>query len=162
MAWYSLFVLKVPLNTNQPLVGHYEGLQDGNEPCFGNPCWVAIAGSVVSMGKVGWLNELCDCVYCVVSTCVVLTANTYLYVPPRRYVFSGADAYGRLTEEDDDDDDTDSSVVSADSDERLTDDQCSNTDRPVADSPSSPQTPLELANLDSSSGSCDPWLNDFV
>jgi len=91
-----------------------------------------------------------------------LTANTYLYVPPRRYVFSGAEAYGRLMEEDDDDDDdgSDSSVVSADNADKLTDSECSNavanTDTNCSGKVSYPPTPPKLATLDSSNGSLDP------
>lgn len=65
-----------------------------------------------------------------------------------------------MTEEEDDDDDGDSSVVSADNVDRLTDDECSTV--PVADTDTNcldnsyPQTPPELANLDSSNGSLDP------
>jgi len=99
---------------------------------------------------------------------LVCTANTYLYVPPRRYVFSGAEAYGRLIEDeddddDDDDDDGDSSLVSADNDNRLSDGECSDTGRPVADTDTNchdtsacPPTPPEIAHLDSSNGSLDP------
>jgi len=98
-------------------------------------------------------------------------ANTYLYVPPRRYVFSGAEAHGRLIEEDDDnnddndddDDDDDSSLVSADNDNRLHDVECSESCGVIADtdpncggSYSCPQTPPELEHLDSSNGSLDP------
>jgi len=95
--------------------------------------------------------------------CIVLTANTYLYVPPRRYVFSGAEAYGRLTEEyddDDDDDGTDSSVVSADNADKLTDSECVNAgadaDANCPGNVSYPQTPPDLSTLDSSNGSLDP------
>jgi len=94
----------------------------------------------------------------------VCTANTYLYVPPRRYVFSGAEAYGRLIEEENDDEDySDSSLVSADNDERLSDNECSDSGRPAGDTDSNcpgtsvyPPTPPEVAHLDSSNGSLDP------
>ena len=89
-----------------------------------------------------------------------------MYVPPRRYVFSGAEVYGRLTEEDDDDNDDaddDSSVVSADNHDVLTDNECSDTVRQIVNSDTNypgstayPQTPPELADLDSSNGSLDP------
>ena len=100
------------------------------------------------------------------AACVfVCTADTYLYVPPRRYVFTGAEAYGRLMEEDDDDEDdaSNSSLVSADNDEKLADGECSYTGRPAGDTDTIcpgtsayPPTPPEVAHLDSSSGSLDP------
>jgi len=93
-------------------------------------------------------------------------ADTYLHVPPRRYVFSGAEAHGRLIEEDDDDaddDDDDSSLVSADDEDRLADGEGSDNDRPTADtdanctdSYSCPLTPPEVIYGDSSNGSLDP------
>jgi len=99
----------------------------------------------------------------------LFVANTYLYVPPRRYVFSGAEAHGLLIEEDDDDDndddddDGDSSLVSAEDDDRLHDVECTESCGPIADtdpncgdSYSCPQTPPELEHLDSSNGSLDP------
>ena len=83
---------------------------------------------------------------------VLFAADTYLYVPPRRYVFSGAEVYGQLIEDDadDSDDDSDSSVVSADNDVKLTTGECSNNH------PSYPPTPPDLALLDSSDGLLDP------
>jgi len=88
------------------------------------------------------------------------SANTYLYVPPRRYVFSGAEAYGRLIE--DDDDNSNSSLDSADNDSN--DGECSDTGLPAGDidtdgpgtSADYLPTPPELTHLDSSSGSLDP------
>ena len=87
-------------------------------------------------------------------------------MPPRRYVFSGAEARGRLIEEDDDDedeDDGDSSLVSADNDDILPDGECSDSGRPTANTDpncagiySCPQMPPELAHFDSSNGSLDP------
>jgi len=101
------------------------------------------------------------------AACVfVCTADTYLYVPPRRYIFSGAEAYGRLIEDDDEDedaDDTDSSRVSADNDDNLSDGECADAGRPTADVDTNcsgtdayPPTPPEVAHLDSSNGSLDP------
>ena len=98
-------------------------------------------------------------------------ADTYLYVPPRRYVFCGAEAYGRLVEEEDsedddddddnDDDDDDSSLVMPDNgDNTAADRVCSDSVNPAASSdsgdPLCPPTPVELSNSDSSSGSVDP------
>ena len=93
----------------------------------------------------------------------MFVANTYLYVPPRRYVFSGAEAFGRLAEETDDNDD-DSSLDSEDNSDGLSDVQRYDDGGPSADGDdnnhpgdfSYPQTPPDLAYLDSSSGSLDP------
>jgi len=75
-------------------------------------------------------------------------------------VFIGAEAYGRLTEEEDCDDvDSDSSAVSQDDNDVVTDDECSNAAAPLDNVDTNclyPQTPPELANLDSSNGSLDP------
>jgi len=86
---------------------------------------------------------------------VLFAADTYLYVPPRRYVFSGAEAYGQLIEDDvdDSDDDSGSSVVSADNDDKLNTGECSNN-HPCTSS--YPPTPPDLALLDSSDELLDP------